>query len=224
MLLRLDELQKTLLHYASETNETSLGSKQAWSRTFDQNTGVETQTIETEIRRRGEKFTTEIWDHVPVETFLTPYQELLEIVERYPAKRWLDLGSGYGRLGVVVGALTPHSKCWGFEIVPERVRASNLRFLHYEFQNSVCETRDLLDESQSWPEADNYFVYDFAQVPELRRLLSRFRDRHSQGKQFKLIARGQALRELIRKQAPWLCFDDSPQHFETYSVFSVGSR
>ncbi len=73
----------------------------------------------------------------------------------------IDLGSGYGRVGLVCSLLRPDINFVGYEYVPHRVDVSNNACESLELQESLSfEVQDLSLASFDIPEADIYYLYD----------------------------------------------------------------
>lgn len=80
-----------------------------------------------------------------------------------PAKgaRIIDLGSGYGRVGLVVGLLRPDIDFIGYEYVPHRVDIACSSTETFGLQEHVhFYTQDLSLQAFQIPEADIYYMYD----------------------------------------------------------------
>lgn len=75
--------------------------------------------------------------------------------------RFIDLGSGYGRIGLAVGLMRPDIQFTGYEFVKERVEIANkvctqlLLDQHVQFV-----TQDLSDKNFKIPMADTYYIFD----------------------------------------------------------------
>jgi hypothetical protein len=75
--------------------------------------------------------------------------------------RVVDLGSGYGRVGLVFALLRPDMKITGYEYVPHRVDVSNRAAESLGLQDSLhYAVQDLSSVSFSIPDADVYYMYD----------------------------------------------------------------
>ena len=73
----------------------------------------------------------------------------------------IDLGSGYGRVGLVCSLLRPDIEFIGYEYVPHRVDVGNMAVESLELSESLTfKTQDLSLESFKVPEADVYYLYD----------------------------------------------------------------
>ena len=69
----------------------------------------------------------EYWVGLNIQSLLTPYTEITEILQRLelkPGDQLIDLGAGYGRIGFVMGHNYPESIFIGYEAVSERVIGS----------------------------------------------------------------------------------------------------
>ncbi len=73
----------------------------------------------------------------------------------------VDLGSGYGRVGLVCSLLSPEMQFVGYEYVPHRVQVAN-KASELLALNDQLEflTQDLSLKSFDIPEADVYYLYD----------------------------------------------------------------
>lgn len=75
--------------------------------------------------------------------------------------RLIDLGSGYGRVGLVVGLLRPDVDFIGYEYVQHRVDISNTTSHNLSIAEHVrFLTQDLSAKKFQIPEADIYYLYD----------------------------------------------------------------
>jgi hypothetical protein len=91
----------------------------------------------------------------------TSYSSILLALDRANIKkgaRVLDLGSGYGRVGFVLGLLRPDISFTGYEYVNHRVLDSKAVCKRLALANIEFETRDL--SAFQLPRADVYYMYD----------------------------------------------------------------
>ncbi|EQC47568.1 methyltransferase domain protein [Bacteriovorax sp. Seq25_V] len=73
----------------------------------------------------------------------------------------IDLGSGYGRVGLVCSLIRPDVNFIGYEYVPHRVDVATNACEALDLQESLAfEVQDLSVESFDIPEADIYYLYD----------------------------------------------------------------
>lgn len=78
-----------------------------------------------------------------------------------PGARFIDLGSGYGRVGLVVGLMRPDIDFIGYEYVPHRVSIAKTTTAHMSMQSHVhFFTQDLSLKEFQIPDAEIYYMYD----------------------------------------------------------------
>jgi hypothetical protein len=77
------------------------------------------------------------------------------------SSRFVDLGSGYGRVGLIVGLLRPDIDFVGYEYVPHRVQISSKTAERLHLHDHVkFHVQDLSLEEFAIPEAEVYYLYD----------------------------------------------------------------
>lgn len=62
----------------------------------------------------------QLWIGLDLQSLQTPYSEIVEMLEALKPQKndlWLDLGAGYGRMGVVLGFLQPEVRFIGYEYI-----------------------------------------------------------------------------------------------------------
>lgn len=161
------------------------------------------------------------WIGLDPQTLNTPYSELAtisDLLNPSAGELMVDLGAGYGRLGLVLHEKYPGVKFQGLELVKERVDEGNRVFLETGCVNAELFVQDLMDEEFSLPIAEYYFLYDFGKTEHIRKTLRQLEsiaDLHH----FKVIARGKGSRSIIDFEHPWLtCLDVHVE--ENYSIYS----
>lgn len=162
------------------------------------------------------------WVGLDPQVLNTPYQELTEMCEIICPKKGdllVDLGAGYGRLGIVLLSLYPDSQFIGYELVAERVLEGNRIFSSLKPGHSPLLQQDLTDLNFSLPTADCYFIYDFGKVDHIRHTLFELEKKTSHH-HFKVIARGKGVRSLIHHEHPWLSTLNEVIHKNNYSIYS----
>lgn len=162
------------------------------------------------------------WIGLHPQILQTPYQEILdffEVLKKYPIDNIVDLGSGYGRVGLVMQAYLPQAQFYGIEVVNERSEEANRIFKHFELNNCRSESWNLLEEIEKIPEADLYFIYDFSEPEDIRTLLNYFSSLLDK-KKFFLVAKGDGIRSLIQNKYPefWAAF--GVVHHHKWSLYS----
>ncbi len=113
------------------------------------------------------------WIGLDFQILQTSYHDLkilFEVIRPHPGERIVDLGAGYGRLGVFLHHFYPKTEFLGLELVEERVQEGNrlLRSLHS--LNKELATCDL-SKLRELPDGDIYFIYDFGSVEHIKRIL-----------------------------------------------------
>ena len=75
--------------------------------------------------------------------------------------RFVDLGSGYGRVGLVLGLLRSDVQFTGYEFVEDRVQIANNSVAHFNLDQHVhFYTQDLSAPDFKIPEAEFYYIFD----------------------------------------------------------------
>jgi hypothetical protein len=94
----------------------------------------------------------------------TGYSSIFKTLKKLnPSKssRFIDLGSGYGRLGFILGLLRPDIDFKGYEYIKHRVKASNRTCHKYGLESHVqFIAQDLAQKDFQIPIADFYYLYD----------------------------------------------------------------
>lgn len=169
------------------------------------------------------------WVGLDPQTLNTPYAELVracEILKPQSGELMVDLGAGYGRLGMVLHQLYPGVKFLGLELVPERVAEGRRIFEEWGYSLGRMEVADLTERSFMLPKAQYYFIYDFGKVQHIRETLKQLAEL-ADSQIFTVIARGKGVRSIIDYEHPWLS-DVFPvikeENFSIYSMTDRGSR
>ena len=162
------------------------------------------------------------WVGLDPQTLNTPYTELVHLCDLLRPKSgevFVDLGAGYGRLGLVLLFLYPEVKFQGHELVKERVNEGERVFKLLGCHNARLFSEDLIDPLFELTKADYYFIYDFGKVEHIRimmRKLEILADTHH----FKVIARGAGSRSIIDHEHPWLSRINDVHHEKNFSIYS----
>ena len=139
----------------------------------------------------------------------TPYSEILELLEAIEldgGAMVVDLGAGYGRIGLVLDNLYPDCRFVGFEMAMERVNAGNESYARLGLeQRAKLYQQDIAAEDFELPVSDYYFIYDFGNASDMKAVLSKIEERADNREKFTVLARGRGINSLIRRSAPWLC-------------------
>ena len=162
------------------------------------------------------------WIGLDPQTLQTPYSELVQICELLdpkPQDLMVDLGAGYGRLGLVLHLLYPGVFFKGFELVAERVIEGNRVFNKFNCSNAILFHQNLTSKEMKVPLAKYYFIYDYGTTADIRGTLKQLEELTSYH-HFQIIARGKGTRSIIEHEHPWLCTLNPVKHFENFSIYS----
>lgn len=165
----------------------------------------------------------EAWIGLSPRQLQTPYDELLfmtQFLQLRENEHVVDLGAGYGRLGMVLHQQSPEVQFTGYELVNERVENGNSIYEKFGITQAKLYQQDLLADDFHLSEGDVFFLYDYAQKEHLKHTLDQI-ERYSFEHDFRLVARGRGVRSLIQHHYPRLCHAVDPTHFETFSVYST---
>ena len=85
----------------------------------------------------------------------------LRYLKMNKGSRFIDLGSGFGRVGLVLGLLRPYIQFTGYEFVQKRVETADHASQALNMSSHVhFQSQDLSAKDFSIPEADIYYLYD----------------------------------------------------------------
>lgn len=163
------------------------------------------------------------WIGLDPQTLNTPYEELIrlcEVLRPQPGTHMVDLGAGYGRLGLILNEWTQGVRFTGYELVSERVEEGNRVFKELGLSQYQMITQDLTDPSFKIPDADYYFIYDYGKVAHIRETMKQLEVLADRIK-FKVIARGKGSRSIIEHEHPWLSQVFDVHHEENFSIYSM---
>lgn len=162
------------------------------------------------------------WVGLAPETLQTPYRELVrvcELLQPNASDLMVDLGAGYGRLGIVLNHFYPDVLFEGYELVPERVAEGNRVFEQFNCDKARLHTQDLTASDFVIPQASFYFIYDYGKVAHIRETLKQI-EKFTEKGSFKVIARGKGTRSIIEHEHPWLSQINPVIHEENFSIYS----
>lgn len=203
----------------------SYGEAKAEAAKLDKILGFDFESVEKKLSvensRQDRTTAKQFWIGLDIQSLQTPYSEVIEMIEELKPQAddlWIDLGAGYGRLGVALGFLKPTVKFLGYEFIESRVTEGNRIFTKWGLENSKLIQADLASDSFDLQNADVYFLYDFGSQADFYLIIEKLRQIASQ-KQIKVIARGRGIKNWILLDFPWLGTMNAPAHFRNWSLF-----
>jgi Putative methyltransferase len=132
--------------------------------------------------------------------------------------RFVDLGSGYGRVGLVVGLLRPDIDFIGYEYVEGRVDIANKTCANLSIDQHVhFHTQDLAAQNFQIPPADAYYIFDSFSDETYAHVLARLQE-IAQGKKITVVTKGNA--RIWFKNSNW----SAPQEFNGGNLCFFRSR
>lgn len=176
---------------------------------FDQN--------QDSIFRPGKNF----WYGLEIQSLQTPYSEIVEMIDFVKPKcgdKWVDLGAGYGRMGLTLGIVRPDVEFVGYEYVQDRVNEGNRLFKEWNLSKVTMKQADISKDEFNLESADLYFLYDFGSKEDVDKVLEKLRVQ-AQTQPIQVVARGRGMRSWIFMQCPWLCEIHSPVQFKNWTYF-----
>lgn len=125
----------------------------------------------------------------------TGYSNLFESIDRMslkPGHRVIDLGSGYGRLGYLLGYLFSDVTFTGYEFVLDRVQDGNANLTHLGLSSRIqFLQQDLSSDQFRLPWANVYYMYDPFTPATYEKVLAQLVENSRLGA-FKIITKGAA--------------------------------
>jgi len=173
--------------------------------------------------RKKHNLDTQLWIGLHPQVLQTPYFDIvnfLEQLEDFKLERFVDLGAGYGRIGVVLGSIFPKASFIGYELLEKRIQEGERSFDRFEIsQRCSMAAQDILDTSFTIPQADVYFIYDFSNKDDLRTILNQLCLIGADRDIF-LVTKGKWSTTLIQSSYPQFMKGHSPLITERWSIFS----
>lgn len=165
----------------------------------------------------------EIWSGLAPEQLQTPYDELRRVLrdcQFSDGDRLVDLGAGYGRVGVIIGERFPNSEFIGIEVARERVKEGNRIFANCSFEGCQLLAAEAHGQKTAIAPAKVYFLYDFGLPSQIEQTLSKI-VKSAFCQEFYVVARGRGVRSIINYKFPELWSAFTPYHGKTYSIYST---
>ena len=192
------------------------------SKEVDEFLGFEIQKIEAELLLQNGNQKNSHWIGLAPETLQTPYTEIRFMLSKLnlrPGERVVDLGAGYGRMGLVMGAHYPENDFLGLEVVEARAREGNRILKNQACTRASLECVDIAKAGFFLPAAQVYFLYDFSSdAYQIENLILKLKNQAAIAP-LKVIGRGRSVRDRIERLEPWLSQVIAPQHFGNFSIY-----
>lgn len=163
----------------------------------------------------------ETWRGLELQSLQTPYAELVAMIERLepaPGETWVDLGAGYGRLGLALALLRPEVHFLGVELVEARVREGARVLTDWGASRAQLVVGDVAADAEPLPKGDLYFLYDFGSKGDVDRVLSKLAGR-ARERAIRVVGRGRGVRHWIAHEHPWLGSVHEPEHHGNWSLY-----
>lgn len=165
---------------------------------------------------------TQAWIGLHPQILQTPYSEILDFLSYlvpFGPQKIIDLGAGYGRVGIVLNALIPNCQFVGYEILPQRFKEARRMFERLELTDCEMRSDNIIADDFTLPSADAYFIYDFSDPHDLRTLLDQLSEKiHNE--EFFVIAKGDGVRSLIQHKYPQFYVVNGALHKKNWSLYS----
>jgi hypothetical protein len=195
--------------FALINQEKGLKEARYQSMKWDELLGFDILAVEKELYSKDpydEDYSSRAWMGLPFQTLQTPYSEIVAILnlfKEFDVKEIVDLGAGYGRVGLMVKLMCPGWNFVGYEMVEERVREAKRVYQLQGLDPLALQKKNIIKKDFSLPQADIYFIYDFSDPTDLKIILDQMTKDLFQ-KEYFLIAKGKAINSLIQVKYPEL--------------------
>lgn len=163
------------------------------------------------------------WVGLDNQTLQTPYSECLRILQLLKIKPYqhiVDLGSAYGRMGIVIGGLYLKNSFTGYEYVVGRVEEGNRVYRELNFSRCSQIAQDLFSKDFELPEADVYFIYDYGQVEHIDHTLKQI-EVMAHKRPVKVVVRGKFTKQIIEEHHEWLELRYEGKVEEFFSIYTA---
>ncbi len=118
---------------------------------------------------------TQAWVGLDPQVLQTPYchiYEALAFLIGHKIEHVVDIGAGYGRVGIVLNTLFPQAMFTGYEVVKRRQFEGNKVLKKLNLTNAKIYRVNVLDIGFELPAADVYFLYDFSEQEDISFILN----------------------------------------------------
>ena len=196
----------------------SYAKAREFSRDLDQKMGLEIDAIEEKIVKSAPHTP---WAGLDPQALQTPYPEIRMILSKLNLQKGqgvIDLGAGYGRMGLVMAHFFSDHPFIGYEISKERVNEGNK--VLGQFLSAELIHEDISRTDFKIPEMDHYFIYDFGDLESIVRVIEQLK-LISMKKPIRVVGRGRRARDHIERNEPWLSQIFAPMHCGNFSIYKT---
>lgn len=203
----------------------SYSDARSFSRNLDLKLGFEIEKAEQAILKNNPLTP---WAGLDPEALQTPYPEVRLMLQRLDLQEGqaiIDLGAGYGRMGLVIAQFFPGVSFAGYEISSERVTEGIRMLNHLKHESELMRSDSIqlihADISRTdfvVPEVDVYFIYDFGDLESIVRVIDQLKE-ISRRRKIRVVGRGRRTRDHIERQEPWLSQVNPPDHCGNFSIY-----
>lgn len=155
-----------------------------------------------ESNKKKHYFGTQTWIGLHPQALQTTYNDIFEalyIIQEHNIDKVVDIGAGYGRVGLVMSSLFPEARFIGFEILKQRQQEGNRVFEKLKLVNCEILLENVLEEKFILPQAQVYFIYDFSEAEDICKILDELVSRIEEYNFF-LITKGDLVDYLLEKK------------------------
>lgn len=190
-------------------------SPRVFSRDLDKTLGYKVSKIERKLTQKYRSFDKRedgsnrkkhfsesvVWIGLSPLELQTPYSEILHVLmalSAYNPMNIVDLGAGYGRVGIVASVLFPFANFRGYEILSQRLNEGNRIFSQFGLDRCSILNQDIANPTFRLPNADIYFIYDFSHPRDLYFVVKQIFAINTNRK-FCIVAKGDEINEILLK-------------------------
>ncbi|MFK7823011.1 MAG: hypothetical protein AB8G05_02570 [Oligoflexales bacterium] len=151
--------------------------------------------------KKGHFAGSEAWIGLHPQVLQTPYSKIYQIfslLSNFNPKSIVDLGAGYGRVGLVSSMLFPEASFIGLEVIRERCEEANRIYKKFKLKNCEIQHGCLVKKKTLLPQADIYFIYDFGFLDDIYYVLNNVLS-IKRNTQFFVVAIGSRINSIIGK-------------------------
>lgn len=165
---------------------------------------------------------TQTWIGLHPQVLQTPYSDIHRCLSYLLDKEIssiVDIGAGYGRVGIVAKSLFPDVEFKGFEIIKKRSDEGNRIFQKIGLDDCSISNEDVLKEDFHLPIAQVYFIYDFSEAEDICMILDQLEDRYNSSNYY-LITKGDRVDSMIERKYKFFSKTKIVKTFRNMNVYS----